>query len=425
MKSQIPNPKSQINPKHQIPMTQTGKSVWNLADWNLEFAWDLVLGIWNFQGGKGVFAAILLLCSCLAAPSSAQVRLDGYAKTLPLQSKSFFSNETYFYDLSRLRLQGIADVGNFLHAEIWLDTEALAGNYLETLDYQVSQALQRPKFLDLDWTLHESEQFVLQQRIFRGFVDVYLGQTQITLGRQRIAWGTGFAWNPTDLLNPYNPFAVERQEREGVDALYLAQPLGVLSKLEFAYAPGRGDLKTSAAARLGLNFKGYDYSLMTGFFQEDWVVGGDFAGYVGGAGLRGEYAYTWKREGRDFFRAVVNMDYNFPKNYYAMLEFYYNGQGATDKADYDYTLLLTGQSLSLARYYAAGYVTKELTPLLRLDLYGIVNLVDGSNLLGPALTYSVFTSLEASANVYFFNGGDDTELGGLGNAYFAVLQVYF
>jgi hypothetical protein len=44
-------------------------------------------------------------------------------------------------------------------------------------------------------------------------------QFLMRVGRQRVAWGSGYAWNPTDMLepakNPYNP----QEEREGLTAI--------------------------------------------------------------------------------------------------------------------------------------------------------------------------------------------------------------
>ena len=37
----------------------------------------------------------------------------------------------------------------------------------------------------------------------RAYAKFYLPQVDITLGKQRIAWGTGYIWNPIDVLNPF------------------------------------------------------------------------------------------------------------------------------------------------------------------------------------------------------------------------------
>lgn len=374
---------------------------------------------------------VRFVCLALAAfvpvASWSQVRpsLQGYAKALPLTSRSLLTDERFFLGLNRVRLQGLLDVGGVLHTEVWLDSELLVGDFLTTPDYAFRQLLQRPTFLDLDWTVAEGERYVLQQRLFRAFATLYLGSAEVTVGRQRIAWGTGFAWNPTDLLNPFNPAAIELDEKEGVDAVHVSLPFGALSRLEAVYAPGRGELEPSFALRVGHNLGGYDFSVMGGAFRNVGTVGGDFVGYLGGAALRGEFAYTWSDTARNFLRAVVNLDYNFAFDLYTVVEFYYNGQGAARKEDYDLRQLLTGLSFNLARFYVAVSAVKTVTPLLQVGVYDLLNLVDGSTLLGPTVTYSLATNLEFSASTYFFLGPDDSEFGALPNVLFGHLQFFF
>ena len=372
---------------------------------------------------------ILSFCFLALTPAlaSAQTTFEtrGYVKNLGIRSSSILSGESYLLDISRFRTQGLLGVGRRLHAEVWLDTELLLGSFLESPEFELGQTIERPTFFDLEWTLADGERYQLQQQFFRAFATLYFGQTQVTVGRQRIAWGTGFAWNPTDILNPFNPAAIELGEKSGVDAAYINVPLGAFSRIEAAVAPGRRRGRSSVAARAGTNWREYDVSVMGGYFREDWILGGDFAGYVGNAGFRGEAAYTWQDDGRNYLRAILNTDYNFPGGYYVLVEVYFNGQGSRDKDDYDLTALLTGETFNLAKDYAAVSVAKSITPLLGGALYSLVNLDDQSALVGPALTYSMAENLELAVSTYFFFGASDTEFGVQENVFFASLQFYF
>ncbi|MCG8606092.1 hypothetical protein MJD09_14015 [bacterium] len=371
---------------------------------------------------------LLLLVTLLiidTAGSQTTFEFSGYAKDLSIRSSSILTQEDFFLNIGRFRSKGLLSVGGRVDAELWLDTEILAGNFLKTQEFQFRQLIERPTFADLEWTVTDENDYRIEQRLFRAFITFYAGQAEITFGRQRIAWGTGFVWNPTDLLNPFNPAAIELDEKEGVDAGYLALPLGSLSKLELAYAPGRKALKSSTALRIGTNVGNYDLTIMAGDFQDDLVLGSDFAGYLGGAGLRGELAYTWAEDDRNYFKGILNADYSFPNGLYVFVEFYLNGQGATSKGDYDLLSLLSGRTFNLARYYVAASLTKTVTPLLGLNLYNILNLTDGSALIGPALTYSLAANLELAASAYFLTGDEGTEYGQLNSSYFGHLQFYF
>ncbi len=369
----------------------------------------------------------LILLILLSVPVSAQpaFELHGYVKNLGIRSSSILTNETFGLDISRFRAKGLVNAGDWLHAEVWLDTELLLGSFLDTPEFELGEAIERTTFFDLDWIVTDQRDYQIRQQLFRAFATVYVGQTQFTVGRQRIAWGTGFAWNPTDILNPFNPGAIELGEKAGVDAAYVNVPLGAFSRIEGVVAPGRRQGQSSVAARAGTNWREYDVSVMGGYFRDDWVAGGDFAGYLGNAGFRGEAAYTWSDDGRNYLRAILNADYNFAGGYYVLVELYYNGQGSRDKDDYDVTTLLTSETFNLARDYAAASVAKSITPLLAGALYSLVNLDDQSALVGPALTYSLAENLELAASTYFFLGASDTEFGAQEHVFFASLQWYF
>ncbi len=350
---------------------------------------------------------------------------SGYAKNLTIRSTSALSKEAFILNTSRLRLKSALNAGSFAHAELWLDNELLAGDFLQTVDYAFSKLLERPTFYDLDWTVNDGDKHLIRQSLFRAFVTLNPGAAAITLGRQRIAWGTGFAWNPTDLFNPFNPSAIELDEKQGVDAVHATLPIGDLSRIEAAFTPKLSTIKPSYAAKLITNLHEYDVSFIAGKFRGDAIVGGDFAGYIGDAGFRGELAYTFKKNRDNYLRAVLNADYNFPHNFYALVEFYYNGPGASNQKDYDIFHILSGESFNLAKLYSAFSVTKSITPLLNASVYSIINLVDHSSLLGPGLTWSLATNLDVSANTYFLFGADDSEYGQLETSYFASVQFFF
>lgn len=379
---------------------------------------------WIFCGS--IFSIfLLLLAPTLAFAQTSGFEVRGYAKNLGIRAASAFDGKAYVLDVSRLRLRGLADAGSRLHAEVWLDSEVLAGSFLRTADYQFARGSARRPFVDLDWTILSTGDVLIRQQLFRAFATAYLGPSQLTVGRQRIAWGTGFAWNPTDLFNPFNPAAIELDEKAGVDAAYLAVPLGALSRFEVAVAPGRVRAEASAAVRASTHVGEYDLAAMAGVFREDVVVGGDFAGYVGNAGFRGEAAYTFAERGDDYLRAILNADYTFAGGYYVLAEVYFNGSGTRDRGAYDLAALLDGRTFNLAKDYAAVSVGHAFTPLLAGSLYGLANLDDQSALAGPALAYSLRENLDVSAATYLFLGEAGTEFGAQRNVYFASIQVYF
>ena len=368
---------------------------------------------------------ILLLCANSGAHAQVEGSFSGYAKNLGIRSNSFLASAPYYLNISRVRTVGRVDVNTVVHGELWLDTELLTGSFLQTADFQLGNSLERTSYLDLDWMISSDSHHQLRQSFFRAHVSLYLDQFQFTAGRQRIAWGTGFVWNPTDILNPVSPTTIERDEKFGVDALYAVVPLGALSQIEGVWAIGRTPALSSYAARASFNVGEYDIAFVGGYFRETWVLGGDVAGYLGDAGLRGEWAMRAPESGPVQLRATVNADYNFASGYYTVAEIHYNSPGSSASSDYDLGALLDGTVFNLAELYSAFIISKSLTPLIGANIYSLLNLNDGSGLAGPAVSWAMFQNVELSLSSYLFFGPDASEFGAFRNAYFGSLQVYF
>lgn len=372
--------------------------------------------------GYAFLAWTLMLCASVV--QAQPFGYTGYVKTLGLSGQSVFSGERYVLDITRLRTTGIWTPSDNLRAEVWLDTELWLGNFLQTPEYQLSQTLPRTSLLDLEWTITSGTHHRFRQHLFRAFVTAYgPGQTRLTVGRHRIAWGTGFVWNPTDLLNPVDPAGIERAEQGGVDALSVAVPVGDLSQVEAVVALGRNRDQHSYAVRAGTNVGEYDVSGMAGHFRGNWVWGGDWAGYVGNAGFRGEWAYTRRVEGASSVRGIANVDYTFGNGLYVLVEGFYNGRStppALDELDERNRVLFNA-----GRWYGAVSAGKAVTPLVSIQTYGIANLSDGSGLAGPGLLWSLAENLELAATAFLFFGPADAEYGRVKNVYFASVQFYF
>jgi hypothetical protein len=54
-------------------------------------------------------------------------------------------------------------------------------------------------FVDLDWLMWNSKSSLGYLEVDRLYFDWNLNKLQFTLGRQRVAWGTCWVWNPTDI----------------------------------------------------------------------------------------------------------------------------------------------------------------------------------------------------------------------------------
>lgn len=367
--------------------------------------------------------AWVMISSAHAAESTFEFK--GYYKNLLSHSRTVLPpSEDYWLDTNRLRLEVRERPVEWFGYEVQYDQEALFGDYLQTTQFEQLSAFPPTTYWDLEDDYLNRTSMQLRHRLYRGFVDFAAASTNLRLGRQRIAWGSGRLWNPTDILNPFNPVQLEPQERTGVDAALLEQSFTALSRLSAVYAPQR-DTSDSVALRYRTNASGTDVSALLGEFRGHDVFGLDLSGHWGGAGIYMEAAYTRPESGGDFVRAVIGINYAFANTVTLSAELYWNGEGAEDEADYDWMRLLSGQIQNVARRYVGSLLSYEFTPLLRTENALIFNGDDQSVFFAPRLIYSVAPNWDLAAGLQLFGGPTGSEYGRFENVYYAYVQWFY
>jgi len=353
--------------------------------------------------------------------------MSGYYKNLAVQGNTFIGNSAdYFLDLNRLRLQ-LDAAYQALSMNIKYDNEWLLGDYLRTMQYQLLGQPNHVQYWNLDKRYINRPSLQARQKLYRGTLSWHGEQTDVRVGRQQINWSTTIIWNPMDRFNPLNPLQLERNERLGVDALKVDYALGDTSSLSVAYAPAHDVKKRLYAARIRTNWLGIDGSIMAGDYARVQKFGLGLAGQLNWVGWRSEIVASQPQYQKAYTEVVVSVDYTTLSGISLLLEGYYNGEGTTDKKYYPFNRLIQGTIVGVGKHYWGGKVSKDLSPLLRLSLYAIQNLDDGSRFFYPTINYTVpqFRNLYFKAGAQVFNGSAGSEYHFLKSLYFVSLQQYF
>lgn len=357
-------------------------------------------------------------------------RLMGSLKNLLTASETPVLEDSFWSNLTRLKLDLDVRFNEHLRFKTVLDNEVLIGDLLDATEFQRTKDLDSQIGCDLDTLIVDNEDVIWRARLFRIFLTLSLKDTDITAGCQRIAWGTGRLWNPTDLFNPISPLQIERNQRDGVEAINLEHYYGAFSGLNLIYAASDGFRNDSFAGRVRFNVKGYDYSLMAGDFRRDKVVGFDFGGNIGEAGFRGEATYTNAKERRDFLRAVLSWDYSWPNTLYLLLEYLYNGgnfkQPIVPGVFPDATnRRFSGEIATKNRNFIGAGLGYEITPLLRVDAIGVYDIDDNSVFVGPTITWNIVTNLDWTTGIQLFAGSQNSEYGETADVFYMSLKYFF
>lgn len=268
-----------------------------------------------------------------------------------------------------------------------------------------------------------------------------------TVGRQRIRWGAGRIWNPTDFLNQERRDSLDILDRRlGVDLIKVDIPIAaigmnnyVIGSVRDAFAPATAglalrseiafwttELSVSAAFRLDEPIRlGADVS--TGLWIFD--VTAELAAMYGSQEVfyrgrfdtfRGLRPKPYLRDNEVLLSGVLGLSADIPywtqRELTVGVEYFYNGAGYRNPNIYPW-LLINGafQPLYVGEHYAAAYAYMP-SPFgfdpLSLGLTTVGNLSDLSFLTRTDVRYTFLTFIQLGLFVtYHYGANGELHLG--------------
>ncbi len=359
------------------------------------------------------------------ATSAQAIELSGNYKNLFFHTKDSLQVPLNT-DLNRLRLVA-ENTGTHLSWHLAYDHELLYGDLIASPDYQALANIPERTWLDAQARLSSGQRHDWQHDLYRGWLKLEYHLFQVTAGRQRIAWGSGRMWNPTDRFNPVDPTALEPTEKLGVDSLFGEYEFSDFGAVQLVMAPGRASRNVSRklALRLRDTVSEVDYAMMLGLIGRERVFGIDATTNLWDGGIRLEAMHARVKGGASYTQAVFGYDYTltsnlFPAGLYLLAEYFFNGSPEQRRIASNMDRLNSRVRHQLG--LSAGY---DLTPLWRLEGIYIQDLSKGSRFFSPSLTWSVEENVDISLFAFLFSGGSTSEFGLRSNLYALQIEVYF
>ncbi len=273
----------------------------------------------------------------------------------------------------------------------------------------------------------------------------------LTVGKQQISYGTGYAWNPTDILNQKDQLD-PTYEQTGHDAMRLDARITRNLNIMALYSPGKNWKYSTLMGRIKALLGGYDVSFTalttlwntTDFYASDPqdtylnylpveetrnLLGFDIFGQLAGFGVWGEIGFNDMQYLDDFWEAIFGFDYTFRNGLYFLAEGYYNSEAPESSDEYTLThwiRYLTGESKTLGQAQAYIYSHYPLTDLITIGGSVIGCVSDESAAVVPQVNYSLFQNVELTAFGNLFLGDEGTMYSkDMGNGGMLRLRVYF
>ena len=342
---------------------------------------------------KRIFLLFFLFCLLLSSPVAAQLEIGGYYKNdLYLLAKR--NGEGILADVNKLKLKinyQMLENANFYFTPYYVL-------------FAKTENIPLMDVTDLDKVTFD-----------RAYLKVAFPAADLTVGRQRIAWGTGYVFNPTDIFNPFTlSFAVADEDRAGIDAVRLDFPLGALSRFEGIILT---DNEFSSLNKSKKGIKGktnigmYDLSLSyVALGDEGFMFGFDTAGELFGLGVRSEAALINSNADEDYStKAILGWNYTFENGLGIDMEYYYNGEGQKNKANYDWTGLFAGRVYQLGTDYLFLGLNKMLDEITTVSLSYLWNMNDSGFILYPAYSRNIYENVDLNLEAMFTGGDSGSE----------------
>jgi len=367
---------------------------------------------------KIVFIVILLNAfSTVGQEKDAKLYLSGYIKNL--HELSFIDNleqlqwTTFLHN--RLNFKFIPS--ETISTRLELRSRIFYGDNVNALPEFSKIILHDNGWVDLSWNLIDND-IVFNTTIDRILVNYTKANWDITVGRQRVNWGRNLIWNPNDIFNTYNFLDFDYEERPGSDALRVQYYTSDFSKIELAAKKGRNKDDYIVAALYKFNKWSYDIQLLTGVYQQDWVVGAGWAGNLKNAGFKGEVScfipYKSTNESENVISTSLSIDYGFKGGLYINGSILYNSN-ADDFSEGVESLVfanISAKNLMPFEYSSYLQLSKEYSPIISASISTVYSPSNHSVILIPTFKYSLATNWELDfTGQSFFEFQDYQSLG--------------
>ncbi len=290
----------------------------------------------------------------------------------------------------------------------------------------------RRRLFDLTHIMRDEGKTAVLHRLDRMSVGYTGTRAVLRAGRQAISWGNGLVFAPMDIVNPFDPTAVDKEYKTGDDMLYGQYLRDNGHDLQAAVVARRdpltGDIETDQFT-WALKYHGvlpaaeFDLLLARNYGDPLVAFGGNRE--LGGAVWRADAVVSDTDADGVVWQFVTNLSYSWvwaERNVSGLAEYFFNGYGQNDGCYSPECLaanpellerFLRRELFTLGRHYLAASLSVEVTPLFTVTPNLFWNLGDDSALLQVNTRNDLAENLVLLGSVSLPLGSRGTEYGGI------------
>ena len=306
-------------------------------------------------------------------------------------------NRTFFryYPVKGLKIRADLRTRAFM-GETQKNYNSLIGPLVPSLPDTYGELIEQQSegYWDLSWTLMDKNGMVLHTTLDRLYAEYTTDKIEVAAGRQRINWGVNTVWNPNDIFNVYNYTDFDYEERPGSDAFRFKYFAGLSTAAEVAVKAADDMEDAVFAGKVDLNKWNYDFQVIGGWMEGDYVAGAGWAGNIKTSGFKGEVSYFFNPDSaREALVASLTFDHALKNSLYLMFSVLYNQNGSDDgNLATLFVSTLSAKNLYPFKTAIFANATYPVSPLFNVNLATIYTPNELHPLfVSPILTYSLAT----------------------------------
>jgi len=347
-----------------------------------------------------------------------------------------FANQTYNYGYNKLRLDFEANpddavtIGANINIQKYNDN--ISWNLLDFLPSDIWKPIFQPEGYPEEMWITEFPIALLDTLYLDNiYLKAAFKHFDLTVGKQQISLGTGYAWNPIDIFNS-KQLLDPTYEQTGVNAIRAEIPLKGRTNLDVILSPGKDWNESVKMLQLKTGFGRFDIHGTVGKYtwkrtafdtqqfslsvqkDERTLFGGAIVGELGGAGIWMEGAWNQLENQDDFAEFVLGTDYTFENGLYIIMEYLRNENGVFNKENLDinnYLQYFMGETHSLMQDYLFGFMSYPINDFIQVGLLSFGNLNDNSAAFNPQMSWNLFQDVDLTMMYSYFIGKNNTEFG--------------
>ena len=333
-------------------------------------------------------------------------------------SQDLKNDKSQFYNYDRLRFRGDYKEGRFFSTIIADGVNYYTNDYIKSAEFEYIKSVKSDTPFSTASNYHDyngGSAYAKVYRLYGGYEDE---KNRALGGLINVSMGVGRIWNPTNLFNPKNTYALEPDEVFGVTGVSYTRHISDTSSLRVVTSQ-RADktLKYAGMYKSFLEFAEIGLSMITS--DETKMIGYEIEANLLDTGieLRSEGAYI--KDDTEFFQGILGADYGFVNGVTIIGEVLYSSK----KFSFAEQLLNIDSDISQNLVHSNLYTALSLSYSFNIFLDSSLLYIesfndDNSRFISPSLTYTLNDYNSFMLSAILQDGSSESECGRLENSYF-------